>query len=198
MSYIRTEEIKQKQREKMLEKVKQYDFNDIDKKRKETIKKNGTTLGRKKGCIGKKLGRNKKCKCCSNEFWVKPSTENRKYCSRTCKYSDPEMIAVYVEKLTYGRIKKSKENAHNTLEYKQYKNKVHRLSQKTYVDYKDTINPQNHPRTLCGVEGGYQLDHIKTVKECFDGGILPEVVADYKNLRMLPWKENVKRNTKEK
>jgi len=37
--------------------------------------------------------------------------------------------------------------------------------------------------------GGYQLDHIKTVWECFKLKIAPEEAASLNNLRMLPWRE---------
>jgi hypothetical protein len=50
---------------------------------------------------------------------------------------------------------------------------------------------------LCGVDGGWQLDHIKTVREAFDEGLSPEEVAHVDNLRMLPWKENLMRNYNE-
>ena len=63
----------------------------------------------------------------------------------------------------------------------------------TYEQNKEIINPNNYPRTLCGVKGGWQLDHIITVKECFEKGILPEDASSLNNLRMLPWKENLMR-----
>ena len=56
------------------------------------------------------------------------------------------------------------------------------------------IHPSGYPRTIHGTDGGYQLDHIKTVRQCFDEGIDPGLVANVENLRMLPWKENLMRN----
>lgn len=80
--------------------------------------------------------------------------------------------------------------------YKNYKNAVYRMSQKVYEKNIEIINPNNHPRTRMGVKGGWQLDHIKPVIECFRQGISIEEASDIKNLRMLPWKDNLMRNFK--
>lgn len=61
---------------------------------------------------------------------------------------------------------------------------------------------RNHRSTLedkkqggaCGVDGGWQLDHIKSVKECFSEGWTVEQASDASNLRMLTWQENLMRN----
>jgi len=74
-----------------------------------------------------------------------------------------------------------------------YARKVHGLSQKTYEENIDIINPNRFKRTLCGVEGGYQLDHIISVRECFEQNIPVEEASRVENLRMLPWKENLMR-----
>src|SRR6266705_1896315 len=68
---------------------------------------------------------------------------------------------------------------------------LQRLSKENYQKYKDEINPKNYIRTLCGIEGGYQLDHIKSIKQCFNKGLSPKIVAKKNNLQMLPWKENL-------
>jgi hypothetical protein len=84
----------------------------------------------------------------------------------------------------------------DTKEYRRYRKKVDYLSEKTYVKYKQIINPNSYPRTLCGVEGGYQLDHKISVYEGYKNGILPEEVASVDNLQMLPWFENLKKSNK--
>ena len=81
-------------------------------------------------------------------------------------------------------------------DYKDYKNAVYRLSQKVYEENIETINPNNYPRTRMGVDGGWQLDHIKPVIDCFREGITIEEASNINNLRMLPWKENLMRNFK--
>jgi len=84
----------------------------------------------------------------------------------------------------------------NTPEYKRYSRNVHGLSQEVYNKNIDIINPQRHPRTLCGVEGGWQLDHIVPIKECFERGLTVEEASNINNLRMLPWRENLMRQYK--
>ena len=43
------------------------------------------------------------------------------------------------------------------------------------------------------VENGYQLDHIVSVRECFDSGISIEMCADITNLQMIPWERNLQK-----
>ena len=76
-------------------------------------------------------------------------------------------------------------------EYKKYSNKVRRLTEKNYVKYFDIINPDNYPRTLCGVDGGYQIDHKLSVRFCYDNNILEEVCASVDNLQMIEWSKNL-------
>jgi hypothetical protein len=116
---------------------------------------------------------------CNNEFECCPS-ERKKYCSLSCG--------------AYCNTGKGAKLKETTPAYKKYAGKVHRLTQKIYEQYKDEINPDNLPRTLCGVEDGYQLDHIIPIKFGFENDIPREVLADKDNLRMLPWKENLIRN----
>jgi len=80
--------------------------------------------------------------------------------------------------------------------YKGYARRVHALSHQVYEDNIDIINPNRYPRTLCGVDGGWQLDHIKPIKECYIQGMSVEDASKLENLRMLPWKENLARNKK--
>lgn len=80
---------------------------------------------------------------------------------------------------------------YKTNEYKKYCRKVRWLTEIEYSKYTNEINPNNYPRTLCGVDGGYQLDHIKGVSECFYSGVSIEDCASKSNLQMLPWKNNL-------
>ena len=70
------------------------------------------------------------------------------------------------------------------------------MSQKVYEENIEIINPNNYPRTRMGVDGGWQLDHIKPVIDCFREGITIEEASNINNLRMLPWKDNLMRNFK--
>lgn len=154
--------------------------------------------GRRKGEGGRPMVKRKIYKClhCGCEFEDKV-TVPRKFCSQPCLTSSDYMKDIhrnvdrsYTQTEEFSR----KHSNPNTPEYKRYAGKVHTLTRKTYKLYKEEINPDDHPRTLCGVEGGYQLDHIITIKFGFENNIPPEVLAEKDNLRMLPWKENLMRN----
>jgi len=83
----------------------------------------------------------------------------------------------------------AEKRGYDLAEYRQYRGRVTWLTELTYREYKDIINPDNHPRTRAGKDG-YQIDHIESVKKCFDAGLPPEHCARLENLQMLPWKEN--------
>jgi len=70
---------------------------------------------------------------------------------------------------------------------------VRKLTEENYKEYKNIINPNNFNRTLNGVEGGYQLDHIISIKTGFLNNIPPEEIADINNLQIISWKENRKK-----
>jgi len=76
-------------------------------------------------------------------------------------------------------------------EYQKYCRKVRHLTEMEYDKYINIINPHKHKRTLCGVDGGYQLDHIRGVSECFKSGVSVEECSSKDNLQMIPWKENL-------
>lgn len=78
----------------------------------------------------------------------------------------------------------------NKPELQTYTRRVHWLTKKTYDKYKQEINPFDFPRSLCGTDGGYQLDHIISIKEGFEKGISPEELSQKENLQMITWKEN--------
>ena len=80
--------------------------------------------------------------------------------------------------------------------YKQYRYLVDKLSEINYVKHYDIINPEHKPRTKCGVDGGYQLDHIYPVYEGYINNIPPEEVAKVENLRVIPWEENQRKKHK--
>lgn len=121
----------------------------------------------------------------------------KRFAIYSAKLSKGKSIEGYIERYgeDLGKQKyQQRYNNVNSAEYKTYARKVHRLSGKTYTENIDIINPNRYTRTLCGVEGGWQLDHIITIKECFLKGISPEKAAEVGNLRMLPWKDNLMRN----
>lgn len=124
---------------------------------------------------------------CSNTFTVVPS-KVRLYCCHRCHSLTLDNSHLQSPEVLKKRTKDT------TPAYKRYKALVHRLSGYNYSENIDIINPNRYTRTLCGVEGGWQLDHIIPIKECYEKGITPEEAADVSNLRMLPWKDNLMRN----
>lgn len=126
-------------------------------------------------CIGKE---------CNVTFTVNQASK-KKYCSHSCQQRTANVAAKGIGS------RKMRNPA--TPEYKKYARQVHSLSQKVYEENKQIINPNNYPRTLCGVEDGWQLDHITPIKECFEKGLTPQEAAQVSNLRMLPWKDNLMR-----
>jgi hypothetical protein len=67
-----------------------------------------------------------------------------------------------------------------------YKREVWRLT------YKHPLSEFENwdKRGRCGVEGAYQLDHIKSISWGWENGIPAQTIAELGNLRMIPWKEN--------
>lgn len=75
--------------------------------------------------------------------------------------------------------------------FRSYRNRVKVLTERTYIENIDEINPLKHTRAVAGTEGAYHLDHKIPVKRGFVENIPPEVIADKTNLQMLPWRENI-------
>lgn len=128
---------------------------------------------------------------CENEVWCTPH-KPEKYCSRDCMYSC-EHYSSHLKKKRKPHEKPGLRK-HDKTSWVSYRNKVHKLSDKVYEENRHIINPNDHPRTLAGVEGGWQLDHIIEVRWGFDNNIPVEVLCEVENLRMLPWKKNLERN----
>lgn len=77
-----------------------------------------------------------------------------------------------------------------------YRTRVALLTERNYAKHCNAINPSNFPRTLAGVDGGYQLDHIKSVYSCWLKGVDEETAASVDNLQMLPWIDNIRKGKK--
>lgn len=96
-----------------------------------------------------------------------------------------------------GGKKNRGENHHNynpnKKEYSKYAYEVRRITEETYRQNIHILNPDNHPRTLNGVCGGYQLDHKISIKSAFLDGLDPKIVGSIENLQMLPWEDNRKK-----
>lgn len=119
---------------------------------------------------------------------------NEIYCSRECQFKDEDFINVLKNiNRSYMKTEEYSKSLYKptTPEYRKYSSKVHRLTRKIYESNIDSINPLRLPRTVAGVDDGYQLDHIMPIKYGFYNNIPPEDIAKKENLRIIPWKENL-------
>ena len=133
------------------------------------------------------------CKICNEEFETIPSTKQI-YCSRKCMHIDPDYITkIKNADKSYMQTEEYRKTLmkDDTLEYKRFRNRVTKLSEKIYNENKQILNPNNFIRTKCGVDNGYQLDHKLSVRKSFDEGMTPEEVSRLENLQLLPWKQNL-------
>ena len=75
-------------------------------------------------------------------------------------------------------------------EFKKYKRQVMSI---TYKQPLTTL--ENYEKTgMMGTEGAFNCDHIISIYKGFTTGIAPEVIGNIKNLRMIPWLENIKKH----
>jgi len=81
-------------------------------------------------------------------------------------------------------------------DWEKYRADVHLATKVIYDKHHELINPDNLPRGKAGVEGAYQLDHIKSVRYCFDNDIPIDECAHIDNLQMLTWEENISKGSK--
>ncbi len=73
-----------------------------------------------------------------------------------------------------------------------YSDLVRRLTEDTYSKYRRSINPGDKQRG--NGDDDYHLDHILSVRECYDRGILPMLCANPENLQFLPPKDNMSKH----
>ena len=133
------------------------------------------------------------CKQCNTGFDTVPS-ENKLYCSKKCLFVNEEYLTKLksVDK-SYMKSEKYRKTLMkpDTPDYRRYRNRVTKLSEQTYKENESFLNPHNYKRTICGIENGFQLDHIVGVRESYDAGRPPEEVSRLENLQLLPWKQNL-------
>ena len=73
-----------------------------------------------------------------------------------------------------------------------YRLLVRKLSDITYRQFKEEINPLNHRRG----KKTWHLDHIFPIIECFKQGWPVEKAASKENLQMLLWSHNLEKSGK--
>lgn len=142
----------------------------------------------------------KTCPQCGKDMSTNKANDlKKKFCGAFCYHESKKgkqaisseiLISMDRSYMQTDAYRRSKQKPH-TKEYVKFRRTVNNLTEKTYVQFYEEINPQSLPRTINGVEGGYQLDHIKSVRACFDDGDAPEYAARKENLQMLSWKDNL-------
>lgn len=74
-------------------------------------------------------------------------------------------------------------------DFQSYRRKVRGLSEKTYLENIDLINPNRHKRSLGNQD--WHLDHKVSIIDGFRQGLAPEELAIKENLQMLPARDNM-------
>jgi len=77
-------------------------------------------------------------------------------------------------------------------DYMVYRNKVGYLTEKSYVQFKHIINPNNLIRS----RDGFQLDHKYSIQSGYINKIPPEIISHYINLEMFAALDNNSKNYK--
>jgi hypothetical protein len=147
----------------------------------------------------------KNCPDCGNKMrYVREETLNESIrknsvCNKCSAYKYNKTFNQVIKPEQIEQMRATKAGFQNFDEYKQkypkkqfYKREVWRL---TYQQPIDTLDNWDK-RGRCGVEGAYQLDHIRSIDWGWKNGIKPEVIAEWENLRMIPWKTNLLKSSK--
>jgi hypothetical protein len=74
-------------------------------------------------------------------------------------------------------------------DFKRYKRECLLITNRNNVSQLSNFNK----RGKAGVPGAYHLDHIISIKEGFDTGILPMIIGNINNLQFIPWEENIQK-----
>lgn len=73
-----------------------------------------------------------------------------------------------------------------------YKQRVDEVTKRQPID----ILENSDKRGPSGQTGKFHLDHIISIRYGFENGIDPDIIGDIKNLRFIPWKQNLKKSSK--
>jgi predicted DNA-binding protein YlxM (UPF0122 family)/Zn-finger protein len=94
------------------------------------------------------------------------------------------------EGVSVGLIRRYRDISYD--EYLKIENEVMKVTNQQPIN--NLLNYQK--RGVSGVEGSYHLDHKYSILEGFKNKIPPNIIGDIKNLEFIPWKENIKKRTK--
>lgn len=176
----------------------QKDFSETVARRKATMQSRGTAAGRPAAPLVHTI-----CNHCKNTFLQKDVKFKKSFCNQECYNFSKRGKRVVEEGFDWSKrntktparlaINEARRSRNNIKGYKRFCVDVRRLTEQNYVKFMRIINPLNLPRTLNGVVGGYQIDHIKSVKQCWNECWTAEQAASVDNLQMITWQENSKK-----
>ena len=147
----------------------------------------------------------KECPGCGDEmkyvkeYSYKEAIKKKTRC-RSCIMKDriKEKGSAYI--LTEDQIKKMAatkagyktwEDYQNSItEWKKYKNKVTSITNKQPLHELKNYDKKGR----MGEKDAYNIDHIYSIHKGFMNGIDPTIIGDFKNLRIIPWLENIKKH----
>lgn len=89
--------------------------------------------------------------------------------------------------------RRHEDSIRNLPEYLQYERKVRIATRKIHQTHKQILNPKNLPIGRSGEGGAHQIDHIRSVKECYLQNIPVEECASLENLQVITWEENLEK-----
>lgn len=98
--------------------------------------------------------------------------------------------------LTANSIQRSEEWQDTAPEWLIYKSEVTGHTRRNYELNEMFINPKGLVRGKAGEEGAYQLDHIVSVRWCFDNNVPADICGHPQNLELLPWRDNNSKGAK--
>jgi len=120
-------------------------------------------------------------------------------CNSCCNYKYNKSWNNIITEDSINKMRASKAGFKSFEEYlekypdkEMYKRNVWRLTYQNDL----TILENWDKRGRCGVDGAYQLDHIYPISKGYDNNIPPEEIAKMENLRMVPWRENLKKSNR--
>lgn len=156
--------------------------------------------------VGKQLPYKRNCPNCkkelyyASEFGINRANKNNSVCN-SCSSILYKKSWAYVIKEEHVKKMAAKKAGYDTYETymkdldnrKRYYREVRKLTRQQDIS---VLENYDKLRGLCGVPDAYQLDHVIPVSVGYDQHIPPQHIADISNLRIIPWKENLKKSNK--
>lgn len=116
-------------------------------------------------------------------------------------FTNPDYCPTCGNKLKYEKLKNrnvagAKPRAYRE-KFSEYRKLINLLTARTFRENREVINPNNLPMGRIDThETPHHVDHIVSVKTCFELGIEPERCASVENLRVMPAIENMRKYSK--